>query len=292
MERIDEKYQKRRLRQSYITSVISISMVLLLLGVQGLLVFNAQNIAKYVKENIAVSAFLKSNAEQDDIVNLQKKLKLHPNVVEVNYISKDSAAKQLTEELGEDFIKFIGTNPLSASLEIRINANYSNNDSIVIFEKMLMRQNIVKEVSYQKNLIQSINENISNISTVLLIICALMLIVVVTLINNTIRLSIYSKRLVIRSMQLVGAKKSFILKPFIKNGIMQGLIAAIIAAIIIVVVYIYGKSKAPDLMSFTTIESLFPVLTSIVIIGIVISGLSTWIAVNRFIKMNKDVVYF
>lgn len=288
----EEKYQKRRLRNSYITSVISITLVLFLLGIQGVILIHAHKLSRYVRENIGVTVFLKDSARDADIARLQKQLDFSPAVKSTTFISKDEAATQLVEYLGEDFIDFIGHNPLLASIEIRLRAEFANNDSLIILEEQLMQINEVQEVRYQKNLVQIINDNVKRISVILLSISAIILLIAITLINNTIRLSVYSKRLLIKSMMLVGATQGFIRKPFIRRGILQGIIGAFLSSVMIGFTLYYLQSFASDIVNIQDIDWYLLLFAGIFAIAIVFTWLSSYLAVRRFLKMNNDLIHY
>jgi cell division transport system permease protein len=288
----EEKYQKRRLRNSYVTSVISIMLVLFLLGIQGLILIHAHKLSRYVRENIGVTVVLKDSARDADIARLQKQLDFSPAVKSTVFVSKDEAVTQLTEELGEDFIDFIGYNPLSASIEIRLRAEFANNDSMAVLENQLMQISEVQDVYYQKNLVQIINDNVRRISVVLLSISAIILLIAITLINNTIRLSVYSKRLLIKSMQLVGATQGFIRKPFIRRGILQGIIGATLSSVMIGFVLYYLQSYAPDLVTIKDIDWFLLLFAGIFAIAIIFTWLSSYFAVRRFLKMSNDLIHY
>ena len=288
----EEKYQKRRLRNSYITSVISIMLVLFLLGIQGVILIHAHKLSRYVRENISVTVVLKDTARDADIARLQKQLDFSPAVKSTVFVSKDEAAAQLTEELGEDFIDFIGYNPLSASIEIRLNAEYANNDSMAILVEQLMQISEVQEVYYQKNLVQIINDNVRGISVVLLSISAIILLIAIALINNTIRLSVYSKRLLIKSMQLVGATQSFIRKPYIRRGILQGVIGAFLSSVMVGFMLYHLQSFAPEIITIKDIDWYLLLFAGIFAIAIIFTWLSSYFAVRRFLKMSNDLIHY
>ena len=288
----EEKYQKKRLRNSYITSVISITLVLFLLGIQGVILIHAHKLSRYVRENIGVTVVLKDNARDADIARLQKQLDFSPGVKSTVFVSKEEAAAQLTEELGEDFIDFIGYNPLSASIEVRLRAEYANNDSMAVLVEQLMQISEVQEVYYQKNLVQIINDNVRRISVVLLSISAIILLIAIALINNTIRLSVYSKRLLIKSMQLVGATQSFIRKPFIRRGVWQGIIGAFVSSVMLGFLLYRLQSFAPDIITIKDIDWYLLLFAGIFAIAIIFTWLSSYFAVRRFLKMSNDLIHY
>lgn len=287
----NEKYARRRAQSSYFSTVISISLVLFMLGTLGLIVLHAQKLSDYVKENIGFSVILKENVKEVDIVQLQKTLDAANYVKSTEYITKEKAAESLKNDLGEDFISFLGYNPLLASIEVRLKADYANNDSIAWIERDLLSNTKVKEVIYQKSLISMVNENIKKISLVMLGFSALLLLISIALINNTIRLSIYSKRFLIKSMQLVGATKGFIRRPFVIKGIMQGIYAGIISVALLVGLLYLAQREIPELL-FLQDEQLIAILFGFVILlGVLISWFSTFLAVRKYLRLKTDDLY-
>src|SRR5512133_1003787 len=222
-------YAKRKVTGSHFTLVISVSLVLFLLGLLGLIVINARELSDYFRESLSFSIFLDEGAREADIRMLHKDLDAKHYVKSTVYVSKEEAAAKMKEELGEDFISFLGDNPLPPSIDVYLYADYTSPDSVAKIEKYVTEYPFVQEVLYRESLLILINENIRKISVFLLVISAFMFIIAVTIINNTIRLGIYSRRFIIRTMQLVGATRSFIRKPFIVQGAFQGLVASIIA---------------------------------------------------------------
>lgn len=288
----EEKYQKRRLRSSYIVSVVSISIVLFLLGWQGIILGYAGKLGRYMKENVGFNISINEQVKETDILNLEKQLKKLPYVKSTQYINKDEAAKTLTAELGEDFVGFLGYNPLLASIDVRVFADYANNDSLAKFEKELRKLPEVKEVYYQKMLVQELNENVKKISRVILIFGLLVLLIAIALIYNTVRLSIYSKRLLIKSMLLVGATSGFIQKPFLKKSIIQGIISALIADALLMISMIYAQKKMPELISSHDMHILFILFAGILVFGILFTWISSYFAIRKFLKMNTEQINF
>lgn len=287
----NEKYVRRKAQSSYFSTVISISLVLFMLGALGLIVLHAKKLSDYVKENIGFSIILKENVKEVDIVQLQKTLDAAYYVKSTEYITKEKAAESLKNDLGEDFISFLGYNPLLASIEVRLKADYANNDSIAWIERELLSNSKVKEVIYQKSLISMVNENIKKISLVMLGFSALLLVISIALINNTIRLSIYSKRFLIKSMQLVGATKGFIRRPFVIKGIMQGIYAGLIAIALLVGLLYLAQREIPELL-FLQDEKLIALLFAFVLLlGVFISWFSTFLAVRKYLRLKTDDLY-
>jgi len=280
-----------RLRASYITSIISITLVLFMLGLLGLIILHGKKLSDYVRENISVSVMLKDNIAEETMLNYMKRLEKTSYVKQADFISREQAAKELTKELGEDFVQFLGYNPLPASIDLLLRSDYANSDSIAKIEKQLLSSNLVKEVVYQKSLIDQVNSNISKVTLVILSFSLILLAISIVLINNTIKLSIYSKRFLIRSMQLVGATETFIRMPFIKKSIFHGLIAAIFAILLLVGTLYLSRIRIPEIAVLQDYKQFGIFFTGVMFTGIILSALSTWISVNKFLRMKIDNLY-
>jgi cell division transport system permease protein len=291
MARQEEIIIGRRLKTSYLSTIVSITLVLYVLGLLGIIIMHTHKLSEHIKENIGFSIILMDNARMADINHLQKSLDGFESVKSTEYISKEKAAEELIAELGEDFVQFLGYNPLFPSIEVKLNAAWANPDSLAVFEASVLKSNIVKEVDYQKNLVHIVNENLQKIGFALLLFGLLLLIIAFTLINNTIRLSVFSKRFLIKSMQLIGATQSFIRRPFVFKGIMQGMFGSVIA-IVLLLASLYGAQKSvPELIDFQDIEMLFSIFVLVIILGIVISWISTWFAVKKYLRIKTDNLY-
>jgi len=262
------KIAKKRLRSAYFTTTVSIALVLLILGIIGFLGLNAQKLSNYVKENIGVTVYIKEEAKQVDVIKLQKLLDAKPYVKSTEFISKDKAAEILQKDLGEDFISFLGTNPLSASINVHFYADYAQVDSLQVIKNNLLQYAQVKEVIYQEDLLALIENNVKKISLILLIFGILLFITSYTLINNTIRLSVYSQRFLIRTMKLVGASKSFIRHPFLIQSITLGFISSIISISILIGLLFMIRNEFIELINFNQLE-----LLGILFIGIILFGI-------------------
>ena len=280
-----------RLRASYITSVISIMLVLFMLGLLGMIILHGKKLSDYVRENISISVMLKDNVTDDLVQNYMRRLQKTSYVKKAEFISREQAAKELSNELGEDFVQFLGYNPLPASIDLQLRAGYANSDSITRIEKQLLTSNLVKEVVYQKSLIDQVNSNISKISLVIMSFSLILLIISVVLINNTIKLSIYAKRFLIRSMQLVGATENFIRLPFIKKSITHGVIAAVIANLLLIGTLYLAQQRIPEIAELQDIEQFALFFAGVLVLGVVLSVLSTWFSVNKFLRMKVDTLY-
>lgn len=283
---------KNRLLSAYFTTIVSISFVLFLLGFVGLLVLNANRLSDYVKENIGFTVCLKDNVKETDIIRLQKELDATEYIKSTEYIPKDRAAREFSEDLGEDFVSFLDYNPLLASIEVKLYANYANPDSIVAIESSLQNFPQVKEIYYQRNLVDLVNKNIKKISFYILIFSALLFFVSVVLINNTIRLSIYSKRFIINTMQLVGATNSFIRQPLLLKSMVQGIVGGVIAIFLLLGIINFAQGEFSGVINFNEYEMLTLLFLSVIVIGILISGGSALFAINKYLRMKADDLYY
>lgn len=292
MAKKENTLSKRRLRSSYFTSIISITLVLFMLGLLGMLILNAQRLSEYVKENIGFSIILKENVKEVDVRQLQKNLDASVFVKSTKYITREEAANELKDELGEDFIEFLGYNPLLASIEVHLYADYANSDSILVIENHFKQFEQIKEVFYQKSLVNLVNENVKKISLIILTFSGLLFLIAIALINNTIRLSVYSKRFIINTMQLVGATRGFIRRPFLYRSALHGIIAAIFAIGLLVGVMYFAQKEFNEIISFQDIEIVGFLFFCVLIIGIVINWISTFFAVSKFLRMNVDKLYY
>ena len=263
-----------------------------MLGTIGILILTAHRISKYVRENVGFSVFLNDHVKEADIYRLQKTLDAELYVRSTRYIDKEDAAKEFTEELGEDFVGFLGFNPLSSSIEIKLDAHYANNDSIQNIENRLQSFNEVKEVSYQKSMIHILNENIEKISLFILAFSALLVVIAVSLINNTIRLSVYSRRMLIRTMQLVGATNSFIRRPFLMRSALHGIYSAFVAMAILVLSLYWAEGQLEGILSVKDVQIIGGLFLIVFFLGIMLSWISTFFAVNKYLKIKTDDLYY
>ncbi len=287
----DERYFQRRIATSYLTTLISTTLVLFLLGLLGLIFLHASKVSDYVKENIGFSIMIKDGVREAGILELKKRLDLEPYVKSSEYIPKERAADQLQEELGEDFIGFLGYNPLLHSIDLRLKASYTNVDSISRIEQKLLSRPEVKEVFYQKSLIDLINKNLNKVSFVLLVFSAIMFFIAIVLINNTIRLAIYSKRFLIRSMQLVGATENFIRLPFLEKAIANGVLSSLLAIGMLVITLYFSIEQLPELMELESPFRLAILVVMILALGIGISWGSTYMSVRKYLRIKTDLLY-
>ena len=283
-----------RVRTSYASSVVSIALVLFLFGLFGLFVIDAKKISDMVKERFQLSLTLNDGVKEADIGQFKKSLDAEPYVLAAEYITKEQAARNLQKDLGsEDFLSILDYNPLPASIEIRLHAEFADPANIEKIKKELSKNKYVKEVEYKRSLLDSMNENIKSISLVILFFFGILLLISIALINNTIRLNIYSKRFLIRSMQLVGATRAFIRRPFILKGIMHGIYSSIVAIALLVAVLYIAPKKIPDLEQ-VEIDNMdwYGLLFGIVLLlGILISWVCTWLAVRKYLRLRTDDLY-
>lgn len=287
-----DKYQKRRLISSYFSVVLSIGLVLFLVGLLGLLVLNSKKVTDHFKEQIVLTIFLKDSAKEVETTQLSKKLKLSEAVKNVTYVSKEEAAEIHSKDIGEDFISFLGTNPLQNSIDVHLNANFVSTDKIDTFVADIMSKNFVDEVAYDKPLISLLNDNIKKISVWVLIICGVFTLIAVLLINNSIRLTIYAKRFTIKTMQMVGATKSFIRKPFILLNIKLGIAGGILAMIGMGVVLYYLDKTFPSLELLKDQLVIGFLFVGVFLLGLLITLGSTFFAAQRFLGLQTDELYY
>jgi cell division transport system permease protein len=284
-------FSKARLKGSYLTLVISVSLVLFLLGVLGLVIINARELSDYFRESLSFSVMLNDDAREADIRMLQKDLDAKPYVKSTEYVSKDEAALKMKEDLGEDFISFLGDNPLPPSIDVYLFADYTSPDSVEKIEKYVLEYPFVKEVYYEESLLFLINENVRKISLFLLVLSSFLFLIAVTIINNTIRLAIYSKRFLIRTMQLVGATRSFIRKPFLIRSTYHGLLAALIAMLLLMGLLYLIEKELLMMFSFESTNLLILLGISLIVTGILINLVSTYFSVNRYLVISDDKLY-
>lgn len=287
-----DSYQKRRLRSSYFSVVISIALVLFMVGFLGLVLLKSTQVANHFKEEVVITLFLKNDTSKNQIENLRSSLIKEIFTRKIVYISKDDAAKFYAEDLGEDFVNYLGTNPLKNSIDIYLNPGFVTPEKMGEIADRFKDNSYVFEVSYDKPLVTFLTQNIQRVSFWLFVISSFFGLIALILINSSIRLSVYSKRFNIKTMQMVGATKSFIRKPFIWNGIQLGFIGAILSLIGLGVVIYYIDQKIPSLQLTTDYTTLAYLGGGILIIAFVISWLSTFFATQRFLNLQTEKLYY
>ncbi|NEW80235.1 MAG: FtsX-like permease family protein [Gelidibacter sp.] len=287
-----DKYQKRRLRSSYLSVIVSIALVLFLVGLLGLIVLKTNSITKHFKEKVAITVFLNDNAKDSDVETLQAELKKKEYAKTITYISKEEAAKIYSADIGENFLEFLGENPLKNAIDISLKSEFVTPEIMANIEKELVLRNIVSEVTYDKPLIELLSKNINRLSFWMLIFSALFTLIAVVLINGSIRLSVYSKRFTIKTMQMVGATKRFIRLPFILQSVKLGIIGALVSIVGLVAFISYLNKNIPELELFSDINLLGIVFLGIIALGIIITWLSTFFATQRFLNLRSDELYY
>jgi cell division transport system permease protein len=283
---------KTKLRSSYLTLVLSVSLVLFLLGVLGSVLINARALSDYLRESLSFSVIVDDDAKEADIRMLQKDLDAKLYVKSTEYVSKDEAAEKMKTDMGEDFINFLGDNPLPPTIDVYLYANFTSPDSVAKIEKYILEYPFVKEVYYPESLLFLINENVRKISLFLLILSSFLLLIALTIINNTIRLSIYSRRFLIRTMQLVGATRVFIRRPFLIQSAFHGLLAALIAMSLLMGLLYLIEKEFLMMVSTESTKLLLILGASIIIVGILINIISTFFSVNRYLSISEDKLYY
>lgn len=291
MSILEEGSSRKKTKSVYVSTVISIALVLLMTGLLGLILVHAKNLSKYVKENIVLNVIVNDNVNEGDVLSLQKDLDANEQVLRTEYVSKELAAKNLKEDLGEDFVEYLGHNPLLPSIDVYLNEQYANTDSIQAFIDQVSRNSRINEVVYQESLIDMVNQNIRIIGIVVLAFTVILLIIAVALINNTIRLAIYSQRFLIKSMQLIGATKTFIRKPYILYGIVHGLIGALIAILLLLFTLHFAQQQVPELVFLRDWFEFAMIFFIVVVLGILISAASTYFAVTKYLRAKSASLY-
>ena len=271
--------------------VISMSLVLFVLGVLGFLLINANRLSNHVKQNIGFSVMIKEGVKDVDIMQLQKLIDSKAYSLESDWVTKEDAAKGLQEQLGEDFITFLGYNPLLESIDIKLKSSYANPDSLLILQQQLTKNDLVHEVFYQKDLVEKINENVRKMSIFLLSFCILLFILSFTLINNTIRLTVYSKRFLIRTMKLVGANNKFIKGPFLSESIYNGVYSSLVAICMLLAVFQLLQSDMPDFLNIQDFKSMGIIFACIFVAGILFTWLSTFFALRKYLQIKESEIY-
>jgi cell division transport system permease protein len=286
-----DKFQKRRLISSYFSVVLSIFLVLFLLGTLGLFIINSKKLADDFKEKIAMTVFFKNEANDTILKSFGTELKRAPYAKSIVYVSKEEAAKQHTDIIGEDFLTFLGENPLQNSYDIHIKAAYVEKDSVAKIERQLRTNPMISDIVYDKQLVNLVNDNIKKVSMWILIISGVLTVIAVLLINSSLRLSIYSHRFIIKTMQMVGATKSFIRKPFVMRSVKLGMLGAILAILALIGLLSYVQTNFPDLGILDDKVLILLVFVAVFGFGVLITWLSTHFATQRFLNLRTDDLY-
>ena len=288
----EEKAHRKQLVSSQISAVMSVSLVLFMLGLLGLIMLYANTMSNYVKENLGFTIYLKDDAKEVDIVQFQKFLDASDFVKTTKYVTKDEAADFMREELGEDFIGFMGFNPLKRSIDVRIKGEHATEDGMLKIETDLLENQMIFEIDYPRDLIRVINRNVRKAGFVILVFCGLLSFIALALINNNIRLAVYSKRFIINTMKLVGATQGFIRRPFVIQGMVRGLLGALIANLLLLGIVYLVSSNVPELYRLQDMNITLTLLGIVVLLGVIISGLSTTFAVRKYLRLGADELYY
>ena len=292
MAKREQNMYLRRLRSSYLSAVISISLVLFLLGVSGILLINTHRLSVYFKENITFTIILDESTNDADAAWVRKQLDVAPYVRETKFVSKEQAAEEMKALLGADFMEVFDYNPLPLAVEAKLKAEYAVVDSIAKIERDLLTVPHIREISYQRSLIELVNHNIQKISLIMSVFILLMLFISLVLINNTIRLSVYARRFAINTMRLVGASRWFIVRPFLWRSLLQGVFSGVIAIMLLTGVLYVVQNEFGEITGFIDDMQLLLLFLSVIVMGMLISFVSTFFAANRFVRINADKLYF
>lgn len=286
-----EKKSKISYFQSNFTSTISVALVLLLLGIIAFLGILANTFSKELKENIGFSVVLQSETTPEQVAAMDKMWKASPYVSEVKYISKEAALRNWEAETGENLVELFGVNPLNAEYEVYVKAEYANLDSLQVIEKQLKSINFVDEIAMHKSEVDAANRNISNVALVLFVIAVLLMLISFVLINNTVRLTVYSRRFLIHTMKLVGAKPGFIRRPFVVSNMLNGLIAAFVSMLFLGGVYLFLQNIDESLVVTFSVVEIVAVFVGLIILGVLICGLAAFLAANKYIRLSYDDLF-
>jgi len=287
-----DKYQKRKLISSYISVVISIALVLFLLGCLGLLVINSKKVADHFKEQVVMTIYLNDTAKEVEVNQLKKSLAMADYSKEATYVSKEEAAEMMKAETGEDFMDFVGYNPLKNSIDVYLKADFVTTEKLSEISESLSTKSFIEEIKYDNDLVELMNDNVKKISFWVLIISGLFTLIAVLLINSSIRLAVYSKRFIIKTMQMVGATKSFIRRPFVWKSVQLGIVGAIVALAGMAVVLYYLDQYFPELELLKNTVMIAGLFVGVFVLGVIITWISTFIATQRFLNLKTDQLYY
>jgi len=292
MSQNQDRFNKRRLRSSYISVIVSMTLVLFLMGLLSTVLYHSKAIANQVQENIAFTVLLKPDAKQVMVKQFQRQLEMSDHIKSTEFISKDEAATSLEKDLGEDFINFLGFNPLTDAIDIHFQAYYTQTNAPEHIEQELLAMSVVQKVIYDKSLIRLLNDNLQKVSYLLLALSSLFALISIALINSSIRLTIYSKRFLIKTMQLVGATKKFIRKPFIWKSLQHGLLASLLAILAIEVLISSGAEILPEINRLHQANARIILYSGILIVGLIIPWACTYFAVRKYLKLTTDELHY
>ena len=292
MSTADNKLMRRRLANAYLSSVISISLVLLLVGVAAMLLVNAKSVSDYFKENMQVTVMMKQDVSDEAALEFQTVLDRERFIKNTTFVSKEQGQRELADILGDDFLDVFETSPIPVSIDVTLKADYVSADSLEVVRTEIAKSPLVDEVEYQSSLVEALNANLSKISAVLGIFIALLLFISFVLINNTVRLNVFARRFTIHTMKLVGATRSFIRAPFLVQAAFQGVFAALLAIIALVVMMYFMRSEFQQLFEIFRLDLLLTVIGIVLASGLAICLTSTWFVVNKLVSLKKDELYY
>ena len=292
MGKTDNKIMRRRIANAYLSSVISISLVLLLVGVASMLLVNARGVSDYFKENMQISVLMKQDVSDADALAYKDDLDQERYIKNTTFISREQGQRELADQLGEDFLDVFETSPIPVSVEVTLKAEYVSADSLAMVSKDIAKSSLVDEVVYQQSLVDALNANLGRISVVIAVFIGLLLFISFVLINNTVRLNVFARRFTIHTMKLVGATKSFIRAPFLVQSAFQGVFSAMIANIVLVVILFVMRNELEQLFRIFRMDLLLVVMGIVLVCGILICLISTWFVVNKLVALKKDELYY
>ena len=292
MSKGDNRIMKRRLANAYLSSVISISLVLLLVGVASMLLVNAKGVSDYFKENMQVSVLMKQNVSEEDAMAFCDRLENERYIRSTVYVSREQGERELARQLGDDFLDIFETSPIPVSIDVTLTAEYVSSDSLEVVRAELSESPLVDEVNYQRSLVDALNANLSRISLILAFFIALLLFISYVLINNTVRLNVYARRFTIHTMKLVGATRSFIRAPFLVQAAFQGIFSAFLAIIALLGILFFMRSEFEQMFEIFRLELLLMVMGIVMVSGLLICQTSTYFVVNKLVSLKKDELYY
>lgn len=292
MSKTDNKIMRRRLANAYLSSVISISLVLLLVGLAAMLLVNAKGVSDYFKENMQVTVMMKQSVSEEDALLFQADLEQERYIRNTVFVSKEQGKREMADMLGDDFLDVFKTSPIPASIDVTLKADYVSADSLAMVKNEIARSSLVEEVVYQSSLVDALNANLSRISAVLGVFIALLLFISFVLINNTVRLNVFARRFTIHTMKLVGATRSFIRAPFLVQAAFQGVFSAFVAIIVLIGVMFFMKNEFVQLFEIFRVDLLLVVMGIVLAAGLTICLVSTWLVVNKLVSLKKDELYY
>jgi len=288
----NNRIMRRRLANAYLSSIISISLVLLLVGLASMLLVNAKSVSDYFKENMQVSVMMKQNVSEDAALSFKTRLDKERYIKSSLFVSKEQGRREMADLLGDDFLDVFETSPIPVSIDVTLNADYVSADSLEVVRTEIAKSPLVDEVVYQRSLVDALNANLSRISLILAVFIGLLLFISFVLINNTVRLNVFARRFTIHTMKLVGATKSFIRAPFLVQSAFQGVFAAVISIIVLVGVLFFVKSEFEQLFEVFRLELLLLVVGIVIVSGLVICVVSTYFVVGKLVSLKKDELYY